>query len=338
MNIVYLGVLVIVAIYVLFRKRRFDFYALAFFSTIVYYYPAIIGKIRRSANVFDIIDTRVYCCLIIQSLVLFMCMVLADKYKVVVFSGHKFGGNLVKKENCSDGDIVSNLSVLVLELVGLLLLVFTYSSYGGFQLNFNKMKLLSEANRITEYLKYIALFTFVYAFTKKGKYIRLIKVISVVLISYTFLLGHRSFAVIGILAIFMSYFTNKLPDKVRVSSIIRKYWKIFLALMFAVVFFLFVKNVFAAFMSGQYDLVKQRLSDPNYYIDSLLSSEANSILSNLQAVCTYGMKYSVIDYFLIGLGIIPFMGSRLISSMGLISFEKQLNLNFNNQLSEGIGL
>jgi len=229
------------------------------------------------------------------------------------------------------------MAVLGVGMVGLILLAYTYLRYSGGQSGFNKMQLLQQSNRMTEYLKYIASFVFVYSFVSEGKYVRLSRIIGILLIAYTFFLGHRSFAVICLISVFL-HILNKQNQSVRLISYIRKRWKLFLLLLVFLLFFMFVKNVFAAFITGQYDLVRQRLTDPDYYLNMLLNGESNVILMNLNRVCVADMQYSIANYFLSLIGLIPIIGNYALNLFEVDFFETKLNRLFNSRLNEGVGL
>lgn len=335
MHVVFVFALGIVLVYTIFKTRRFDFFSIAALSAFIYYYPGVIGYISTSLYDKIPIDASTYSCLCIFLAVLLVFMIIADKYAITI--GTFVWYNPYKnRENYLASDYSTNLAVLIVELLGLLMLAKTFSTFDGFRVNFNKMQLLANSNRFTEYLKYISLFTFVYSYVNTGWYNKTSRIISSILIGYTFVLGHRSFMVIGIIAIFMHYVNS--TKKVRLVKVIRKHWVICSGMFLAALFFLFVKNIFAAFMAGQYELVMSRLTNPEYYVNSLLNSEANSITSNLHKVVSSGMEYSFGFYLLGLLQLIPLVGGSVTASLGYVSFEKKLNLAFNTQLDQGIGL
>lgn len=335
MQIITIILFIMLLMYVLLKKRKFDFFSIATLSFILYYFPVFIGHLRNidTGNPVNISD-RTYLCIIVFGSILLAFMFFFDKYYI-----KRFGNNPTKiTENnmLNSKNELSNLCIYILSLIGLALMAVTVMKYGTFTSNYNKAKLLMNANKATEYMKYIGLFVFVYSFTFKGKLINLCRLNSFIIIIYTFLLGHRSFIVIGIISIFMYFVGTK--DAVRLVDIIKKNRKKFIIFIIFLLFFLFVKNVFAAFLSGNYDLVLSRLSDKNYYIDTLLESESNIIMNNLNNIVTYGFKYDFY-YFVLGiLSLIPLIGGKLLSMVNYISFETKMNYAFNSHFSEGIGI
>ena len=335
MRIITIILFIVLLSYVFIRKRKFDFFSIASFSLILYYFPVFIGHLRNNDTGNSIyISNMTYFCIFLFGLILFAFMAFFDKYYI------KKGNNTISLNSnsklLSERNDLSNLCVLIVSIIGLILMAITFVNYGGFSGDFNKMSLLMRANKITEYMKYIGLFSFVYSFIFKGKFIGLCRINSLVIILYTFLLGHRSFIVIGIIAIFMHIVGTSKP--VRLVEIINKKKKMFIFIIMCLIFFVFVKNVFAAFMSGNYELVVSRLTNKNYYVDTLLESESNIIMNNLNNVVISNFKYGLGDFIFGIISLIPFVGGKLLSMFNYVSFEEKMNLAFNTHLSEGIGL
>jgi ABC-type cobalt transport system substrate-binding protein len=177
----------------------------------------------------------------------------------------------------------------------------------------------------------------VYGFVNTGKYINFIRVISLVLIGYTFLLGHRSFIVIGIIAIAFFFFSKQ----ERTTSLLKfmcTHKLITAAILAAAFFFFFVKNVFAAFMDGNFELVISRLTSKSYYLNMLLRSEANSIIENLQYACQSNIGFEIVDYCLGFFALVPVLGGRVMDLFDVKYFETLLNQQFNDKYDLGFGM
>lgn len=325
---------IVLILYVIVRKRKFDFFSIAAFSYIIYYFPVFNGYLRNNNTGNQIfISNMTYFCIFIFGFLLLFFMIFFDKYYI------KAGNNSNKVSNVKmlkSKNELSNFCVLILSIIGIVLMIITFRNYGGFSGAFNKVNLLKNANKITEYMKYIGLFVFVYSFIFKGKFIKLCRILSLCIMFYTFLLGHRSFIVIGIISIFMHYVGTKNP--VRLLEIIKKNKKKFFFIVICLLFFLFVKNIFAAFMAGNYELVFSRLSSKEYYIDTLLESESNIIMNNLNNIVVYGFKYSFSDFVIGVVSLIPLVGGRILNAFNYTTFEIKMNHVFNTLYSEGIGL
>lgn len=334
MIIVFYVIFIITLSYTVLKKRKFDFFSIAVFSAFIYFFPGFLGVVRSGTGEILTIDNRVYICFITYLVMLQGMMLIADK-KILKLGDKKIYSPIDYNDNLYSNSF-ENLSILVFELIGLVMMIYTIAHYGLSTGSFNKMELLSKTNKVTEYFKYIALFTFTYSFIAKGQFIRITRFLSLMLIGYTFLLGHRSFIVIGIIAIFMHYIGSVEP--ISVGKIIKDHPWAFISIIVSAVFFLFIKGVFAALMSGQYELVKSRLSSLEYYRNTFLESEANTITLNLQNVVTSGTTYPIGQYFMGLFGLIPIFGDKILNFFEYKSFETALNEQFNTQLSEGIGL
>ena len=325
---IYILLSIVAVTYVFFKKRRFDFFSISILSTVAYCYPAYIGTIIVNDKYIPIHE-KVYVCLIIHIIILFGWILVSDMIQHTrrANSGYNVCVNTT-----------NNYSVLILSFVGLVLMLLTMSMYGELSSGgFAKNELLSNSSKVTEYFKFIALFVFVYAFVNTGKYIGFIRIMSLVLIGYTFLLGHRSFIVIGIVAV--AFFAFSKQEKA--ISLARFMWShkwLTLAILFAAFFFFFVKNVFSAFMDGNYELVVSRLTSKEYYLNMLLKSEPNSIMENLQYACQADIGFKLSDYFLGFFSLIPFLGGRVTDLFQVSSFEILLNEQFNDKYDLGFGM
>lgn len=316
--------------YVVFKHRKIDFFTIYIFSILLYYFPAYLGIIYDGKDKDIIIYNRTYVVLCIN-LFIVLCVILLKDYRKEL----KNNINIIDRK-CY---FYYNKAVLIIAFMTTGLICLSIIHYGGGKgTTFNKMQLLASANKVTEYTKYFATFVFVYGFTNSGKSIKIIRLIGIISILYTFILGHRSFLVISVICILYQYVTKEIKY-VSAYKLIRQHQKFAFGVVIFTLLIFFIKNVFAALMDGNYDLVIARLVDKDYYFNALLQSEPNSIVKNLNNVIQYNMKYEVLSYFMIiVLGLMPYIGDKLLNFYNLRSFEYMLQLNFNDQIDEGIGL
>lgn len=338
MRLIFILLVVVVLGYVIFKNRTFDFFSIAVISSFLYFYPGLYGKVfyyytSISMDGYDI-STMVYLCLSIYLILLIFFMWIND-HNYIKFNNKIIAG-VYNDEFSRFYERSEDVVVFILEVIGIICSIYTLYRYRGFWNNFDKVALLEGANRITEYFKYISLFTFVYAFVSDGKLKTIIRLISIYLMMVTFLLGHRSFFAIGLITICAYYFSR--AGKKRFFEVISDHKKMFIIIVVAALFFLFVKNVFMFIMNGRFDLIKQRLTDIDYYINSLTRTEANIIMYNVQNVIESKLQYSFVDSLKEFAYLIPFLGKNLRENTSLVSFSDVLNMHFNVRFDEGIGL
>lgn len=328
---------VCILIYLLVKKREIDFLSIYVFSALIYYFPAYLGYTIEGGNYQIDIINKTYFLLMLNLLIVFSMILLKD----LIINSRRSKNDLHINQNEKDLNLLfSNKAILLLSFVNLLLIIVSIYQYSGdiFNGNFNKVSLLSESSKITEYTKLISTFIFVYSFISRGIHIIPIRLLSLFGIGYTFILGHRSFLVIAVIAILYFKFLHNYQSK----NLIRFFYKykgrvLFILVFTAMVFF--VKNVFAALLSGNYSLVFERLTTPSYYTNALLTSEPNVITSNLNMVLLYNMKYDVWSYIAsFSLVLFPFIGGRIAEQFDITSFSYMLQINFNKQFHEGIGI
>ena len=328
MQVIYILLSIIALTYVIFKVREIDYFTIYIFSIIIYYFPAYLGVIYKGDFNYIPLSNTTYLILIINLSMILWIMIFYDFIK---------RKNEFKNNKNDDNNNFDNKAILLISYITLVLNLISIYKYGGISSNFNKVELLQASSRITEYAKYFSLFIFVYAFTNKGKHINTIRIISIISMIRIFMLGHRSFLVIGIICIIFVYFKNK--NIRNIFQVLIRHKKIIFMVIIFIAFIFFIKNVFAALMDRNYELVMSRLTDKNYYINTLLQSEPNTIVNNLDSVVKYNMKYDFISYFLvIFLSMIPFLGNIIINALNLKTFEYLLQINFNSQFYEGIGL
>lgn len=325
MNLVYLLFSILTIFYIIFSKRNLDFITVFIFSLVIYSFPMYFGETLINNEFYPINS------LSILSNIVFLFGALIG----IIFIDKL---HIIQKKTIYNYD--NNNTMFIISLITLLLMLYSMSHYGNIlgAGSFNKVELLSDNNRIIEYFKYFALFNFIYAFTNNGKYVGIIRGMSLVSIGYTFILGHRSFLIIGLISIIFNYLIKNNAFKNVWELILHNKTIIIICIIILAATFI-VKNITAALFSGQFDLVLDRLSDTNYYFKSFFQSEPNSIVSNINNIVNSNLKYSLISYILYPfLCIIPVFGNYLINNLNLVSFEYLLNYNFNLRFSQGYGV
>lgn len=331
MQVLFTVLMISLMVYICFFPRRIDFFTIAAFSMVIYLYPALFGRFTKE-GITTSVNVSTYVCLCIWELTLLVFTIIFDRYRFTFGISH----NGIFQETEIIEDDYEKYAVLFLCVIEACLCLYSIRKYGGIVSNMRKVDLLADANKITSYLKYIALYIFVFSFTNKGKMIGLLRTISVLFICYTFLLGHRSFAVIGLIAI-MEHYLHGL-EKVVLAAEIKKHKFIAIAVVVFGLFFLFIKNIYAALFAGNFELVISRLSNPDYYYDAIVSSEASGIIRNLQNVIINDLQNSIGNYLLSFLTLIPFIGGKIARWLGYEAFSRKVNLAFNTRFSEGFGI
>lgn len=339
MNEIYIVILTISILFVIFAKRRFDYFSIAILSTAIYYYPLVYNRLyyyyTSISTDYIRADIKVYIAVVLYLLFCIVFAVLSDNVVVHIGNRSHTKRNITNNyifENASD-----NKAVFILEIIGLLLMIYTVIRLGGFATSAEgKVSLLGLANRFTEYFKFITLFSFVYSFVNHGRYIFLMRIISVLLCLATFLLGHRSFIVIGLIAIFVHHVITS--NKRYFFKYLLKYKKMIILMVLAAAFFLFIKDVGFYLIAGDLKTVIARLSSASYYGKAIFHSEANIITLNLHNSMTSPISYGIIDHLKQLLVTIPLLGSKIVDAMGFKAYDVLLNEKFNVKMDQGVGL
>lgn len=332
MRIIYIFVLVCLLLYIFFKNRSIDAFTIMSISTFFYTYSTFWGYILVD-NRKIVLDVRVYNCLLIFAVLLLLFIVISDSQSVV----HPLHKEINHK---AESPPPNNYANLIVAIIGLFLMLYTIQLYGNILgTALQKNELLMNANKGTEYFKYVSTFVFTYSFTNTGKYIKVSRFISTFLMIYTIILGHRSFVAIAIIAIGFGKIAKKTNgEKVSLAMYLARHkWITLMSAGFILTVFL-IKGISVALIAGYYDLVLQRLTSTDYYVESITSSETNAIMRNLQYACTSDMGYRLYDYIVSFLSLIPFVGGYVNTLLGGQSFSDLLNLKYNERYSEGFGL
>lgn len=340
MQAVFSIIAVIDVLYIIFKKRKFDYFSIAVLSAIIYMYPGFYNRLyyyyTSISTSYEKITTKTYVCLSLFLLLLLIFTIISDNVKFV-WNREK---HLLTDNYCTDfiySNTIDNKAILSVAVFGLCLGIYTIMKFGGFVGDVDsKLVILQGANRLTEYFKYISLFIFSYAFMNRGKYIYVIRILSTIAILFTFLLGHRSFLVLGIIVIFTHYVSAS--SEKNFFGFICKHKIAFFLIVIAAFFFLFVKGVFFYFMSGDYSTVMNKLLDPSYYLKSIFHSEAGGIVLNLQNSICLNLNYDLGDILIQFVFMIPVFGKQILISTGYKGFDYLLNEQINVKFDEGIGL
>lgn len=306
LRIIYILLIFINLIIFLTKYKKVNFLFIYFISSIVYYAGAIWGKLYYLYNnnllyEYDI-NSNTYIALIINMALIMISTLLPEKNIVL---GRE------KKKN-------TNLYIEKITMNLFFILCFLLTIYCSLKLNlfsntnkFNKEELLNNTGTIIEYFKAMIMFAVVYIFIQNDiKYNKFIYVLLIFSIMVTFLLGHRSYIIIALLAIGYYYYNKMSNANSLLQSVIKNY-KIIILGIFIVFITFAIKGVTAALFDNNMSLVKSRLTSLEYYIKTFKTSEPNTITINLDTIIKNNYRLEKSSYPILITLIIPFI-SRAI--------------------------
>lgn len=332
LRIIYIILIVINLIIFLTKYKKINFLFIYFLSSIIYYAVAIFGKLYYSYSDNLIceynININTYIVLIINMLLIFVSTLLPEPNIV-----------LRKKEKNN-----TNLNIEKFTMNIFFILCFVLSIYTVLKLNlfwnnekFNKTELLNNTGTIIEYFKSIVMFAIVYIFTQNNiKYSKIAYVSLIFSIFVTFLLGHRSYIIIALIAIGYHYYNEKISNNnTLLQSVIKNYKIILLAVL--VIFITFaIKGVTAALFDNNMVLVKSRLTNLEYYINTFKTSEPNIITTNLDTIIKNNYKLEQSSYPILITLFVPFI-SRFIQYTSFTYIYQETLFGVSNRASTFIG-
>lgn len=330
----YIGLIIINLIVFLFRTKKMNFLFIYFLSSIIYYIFAISGKlyildVNGSIWGYDI-DIKTNIVLIINMVLIFIATLIPEKNIVIKKKSKKKHINL-DLEKCSMSIFFIMCFILTIYTV---ITTNMFSSSG----NFNKEKLMENTGTIVEYFKSIIMFSIVYIFIEKDIQYKLsTKILLMGSLFVTFLLGHRSYIVIAIIAIGFNYYNEKIAknNKSLFRAIIKNYKIVLIAMLVIFVTFM-IKGVTAALFDHNFDLVKTRLTNLDYYINTFKISEPNTTTMNLDTILRNNYMLDKSSYTILITLFIPFI-SRIVKFESFTYMYQETLFGTSNRASTFLG-
>lgn len=317
---------------ILFRKSKLDFITIYFLSSAIYYVNLFFGEIyTRYSNVisgYEINEKTYFVMIMNMSLILVFFV-----FSKVNFSKKKIEANLTDIHNINSFRFEEKKAINILSFITFLLAVYMVIQFRLFTLvEFNKIDVLNSSGTVEYYFKAIALFLFVYIFTQKQiKYSFYTYLYILFSIFTTFMLGHRSYIVIGILAILFDKIANSVQKENNLISYLLKNKKIVMFVLLFIFFVYSIKGVYVALFTKQFDLVVSRLTSWEYYINTFKISESNTILRYVDVIASTNFRVDSSTYLIVISYFIPVI-SRLFEAN---TFSDILHQNFFSEAQAG---
>ena len=332
LKIIYTIIAIINFLIILFTAKKLNFVIIYYFSSLIYYFNGFIGEIytRGSNGTIEsyAMNEKTYWILIINMLVIFIMLIIdfikkrnvqdnekennceATEKEEIRKGSRKYKKELVEKCIIYTGTIISVLGIIYI-VYSLRDLLFTN--------NYNKTIIMEKTSRLQEYYKMFTMFWTIYLVIQHEKVkSKLVWIVAFLGLALTFLLGHRSFLVIAIIAVAIYIINEKLWKKGNMLQFIACHKKILiLALIFVFVVF-FIKGVYTALFNRDFDLVWSRLTDISYYTNTLKISEPNVIMANLNGIVDADYKLDFCSYAVLPTYLIP----GLTNLLDIESFTK----------------
>ena len=302
-----------------FKAKNVSFIIIYFLSSLVFYFNAFegeifIGKLNEIGVQSYDINSTTFIVLIINMFLVVMFVSL--KNRSVIY---------ITKEEYQSERFITKVFIT---------LVFLFSIYMAvkhnilFMSSYNKTELAEEGGSLATYFKYLATFSFVFLYTQDGaKYSLFWKVMGTVPILSTFLYGNRSYIVIAILAcLFDKVFKDCYKNELTIRAYIKKHKTFVIGACILVFLVLTIKGVTGALFTGNYSLVKERLTNPDYYKQVFFVSEPNTIMRNLDTIVLNDYQVKTSSYLLLWAYFIPFATGTIQNAFGFVNFTHEYQL------------
>lgn len=340
LQIIYIFMVVLNFLIILFTAKKINFLIIYYFSSVMYYWNAFVGKIfvKVSGNNIEAynIEDKTYWILIINMIIILITYVIYNWR-----SKDKIDTNM-SEEEIERHDKKEKLDkYFVYFITGLNVFCIIYILYTLkdvlFTNNFNKTMIMVNTSKIHEYYKMFTMFWFIYLVIQhKEIHFKIVWIVSILGLILTFLLGHRSFLVIAGIAVAVYIINEKLWKKGNTFSFIVHNKIIILLAIVCIFIVFFIKGVTAALFDGNFDLVWSRLTNVSYYSDTLKISEPNVIISNMNGIVKENYRVDFSSYAVIPTYLVPGLTSLMNIESFTTVYQRDL-FGTNNRASTILG-
>ncbi len=267
MQLIFVIISILGLTYFLFKKRTFDFFSIAYFSSIAYFLPGFFGFIRN-------FPLR-YPTMIVDKTYLVMILVLTSiLVSSLIYDINSRKSKKNKKLNFSikRTDRILEIAAIIAIVSALLVLATAGSSIHSL----DKTEAVSSLNRFSILMKFSASYGLVLAYLNKNK--KYIMVFFLVLL-FDVYIGYRSDFAIAIITIITISLYGKGPQRLLVSNFKKA------ALGGGLAFFFFIsKPIFQAIKRLDFTYLKTNLTSIDWYFMKITTSEPFTTQSILNEV------------------------------------------------------
>lgn len=232
-------------------KRNFDFLTIGFLSQQIYFIPCLVQTFYVDDPSYNSYGDGVF----------YVAIIL-----VVLFIVFSQGVNNVKKNRSYKPISFFKYHALFATLLGLSAASYAVASIGSTLFMSAKADVLNSIDRFFIIWTMSAIYGLACSYLEKKKILMLVNTI---LILMTIYIGFRSIAVISLI-VFLCMFFIKKDEKM---IIIKDYFRVMVVGFFFILFFLVYKGVYIAIKFQMYDMVLDRLTSSDFYLETIANSE-----------------------------------------------------------------
>ena len=266
------------ACYFFFRRRRFDLFSLAFFSTVIYFLPLNFGY-ARSSGLFDSepLHPGVYCAGAVVQLGISLIAELSVQFSRFSSMRQKVGSRSNSIEN--------RTAILALFLMCLIGGLGTVLTSGSALFSANKSDLLAELNRFHVLYVFSAMLGTIWSYCSSA---RLAFFAFVALLAADVLVGFRFGAAIAVMGVCLVWLRGF--GRIRLLPFAFSNPRVPLVATAGALFFFVYKQLYVSVKLADWSMLRDRISDLDTYSVALLSSEPFTTQAILNEILINGFS------------------------------------------------
>lgn len=309
LRLTYIFFSILVTLYGVFKKRKFDFVFIYFLSSSLYFFPLYLGVFQsfvfgrggKFSYMPQEIYYKCYLILLVNSGVCFLAMFIKDHSKF-----------LRNKTEIRETLIINEYANILILILGFFILIHQIYMINRlhnyiFTDEFNKSVLLRQLKLTDTYCIDMSYFIFILSYSFDMRWRKTTRLLSAVLMLFPLMLSKRSEVVCGLISIIYIWI-NKTEYHSLWELLKKRKKQLGLGMIFFVAVFL-SKPVINSIVQGNWKAVVNQLSKDNTLINSFLYSEPNIITSTLNEILRLDLRVNGESYIFSSLGFFPFINT-----------------------------
>lgn len=305
MGIIFYILCIVGFMYFFIRKRIFDFFSIAFISAIVYFMPGFYGYtfLPGWLKIELLQETYIVMCLVISSIIV----------SALIFDNFSMHKKIHVKFDFEKSNYIY-LSIFIVTIISFIMMILTM---GSSLFSADKKEMMVNINSWSKIWENAVCIGAVISFSEKK-----VKsfIFYFVMLAFIIFIGDRTIPAISLISIMAMIFNSQGKQRILFS----RFKLVFISFVFAVFFFVY-KYLYINIKLMMWTQVVEKITDPNFYIETIKFSEPFAIQTILNEVFRQDF-YVGFDHFA-GLfnQLIPFANKLGASSTTFNSlFQKQL--------------
>ena len=292
-------------IYFFVKKRTFDFFSIAYISSIVYFMPGFFGTTFLPGWIITDLVAGTY---------LIMCLVIASIIVTAkIYDHYTLNQNQIIKYDFEN----SHLTYLFIDIITIVSFAMMMTTMGSSLFLADKKEMMLNINSWAKIWENVVCIGFVMSFINKNKKAFILYLAMVIFIIYT---GDRTIPAIALISIMTIVFNTQGSQRILFS----RFKLVFISIIFTLFFFVY-KYLYINIKLKMWEEVFEKLTNPYFYLETVKFSEPFAIQTILNETVKYDFHIGMNHFMGLFNQLVPFsnrLGADSITFNSL--FQEQI--------------